>query len=466
MAEEEDSVLDAKDTGDLEPTQSDEPGTKKPTPFKVKVKKYWSTKTAGTSMGRALIVQSLGPNGEEIFNHLGSALARHYGDAKAEQIRTDLLKIALKTKILFDENYLNPQSLATADKPFRDFCFQAVKDLNSEVQTPGKVDATEMIKTMQTLKTAVLAIYEPLIKAKNLQKLEGLFLHLGEEEFLRQVLNERAFAETRNVLRKGLEPMAALLEKFDEAAVSKQRQLCKSWNCPAYEIKSKGLFRGMGYCAKHHSERFGPIVSEPQLKMFLEHKFLTVQLVDFLQNKLLRVLAPSGSQESKSETFDDVLKEIRFEAVPSNEVAVFRSSFYGAPVENPSPLLLHYYYFHEAVKQFEQIGSKALRTSRVNQIEKKFLNPTSSARFVWLPSDVRSEIFQAISDSRVSKSLFDKADQFSLGVLDKIFSEFIKTVYYERAVVSVTLPPDVEIQAGDAAAAGRVSIYKHEEKKE
>lgn len=434
--------------------------SKRQTPLKVKLKKYWSTKTAGTAIGRALIVQSLGPNGEDIFNRLKDSLMKHYGEAKAESIRTDLLKIALKTKILFDENYLNPTTLAPANKPFRDFCFQAVKDLNAELTKPGKVDVSELIKTLETLRTAVLRIYEPLIKPRNLTMLDSLFVNLSDETFLKLLLNNAGMTETRAILRKGLEPMAALLDKFDEGG-STQKQLCKSWNCPHLEVKSKGFFRGMGYCPRHHIERFGMVISEPNLKVFLEHKFLSVQLVDFLQNKLMYVIPPDVDEKSPAEK---IISRIEFGVLQTSNITMYRASFYGAPIENPSPLLLHYYYFHEAIKQFEQIGSKGLRTSRVTQLEKKFLNPSNSGRYVWLPAPIMNDIQYAISESKVSKSLFEKADQFAIGVMDRVFQEFIKTVYYERAVVTVTLPPDVEIPSVDTPKT-RASVLRFEDEK-
>jgi hypothetical protein len=397
------------------------------TPMLVKMKKFMSSKTASSSIGQSVIVQSLGDNGEEIFLLLKLALKEHFGVKRSEDIITDCLIIALKTKILLDEKILTYNHLAPAEKQARDFCFQAVKDLQIAKDFPGKVDVKNISLTIKNFRSAIVQVLEPFIRSKNLQKVDKVLSAFAELPFLDYLLNSAKSEQSRGVFQRGLDPMLAMLELFDENFLNERKSYCKSFNCSELEIKSKGLFKGMGYCAKHHFERFGSVYSAPKLSLFLDYKFLSIHLVDFLQNKLLFV------KPIESAGF-----EIK-ESTPSQNVNL-RASVVGLNVSNPIPLVLHYYYFHESLKQYEQLNSKPVRASRIKQLEKKFLNSTFSGRYVWLPDSIKTELNLCISQGKFPKTLYSRAHQFTLQILESIFPDFTSTVYYEKAVLSITLP--------------------------
>jgi hypothetical protein len=257
-----------------------------------------------------------------------------------------------------------------------------------------------------------------------------MFSLFAKEAFLDYLLNDAKAQPSRAVFQKGLAPMLTVLELFDDSFMSEKRNVCKSFNCSEFEVKSKGLFKGMNYCAKHHMERFGSVASSPTLEIFLDYKFLSIELVDFLQKRLFRVNPLSA----------DSLGD-EFEIIESQETRGInlRASVVGLNSSNPVPLVLHYYYFHESVKQYEQLTSKSLRSVRIRQFEKKFLNPTNSGRYVWFPDEIRSELLESLHSGRSSKQLFSRADTFSLSILSRIFPIFTHSKYYEKAVISVTL---------------------------
>ncbi len=62
---------------------------------------------AGTKAGRKVIVSAIGEEGEVIIDKIKAIAEKYDSHEVAKQMKQDLLKMALKVKLLFDENILN-----------------------------------------------------------------------------------------------------------------------------------------------------------------------------------------------------------------------------------------------------------------------------------------------------------------------------------------------------------------------
>jgi hypothetical protein len=183
----------------------------------VRIKKHLSTKTADSSLGRSLIIQSLGPHGEELFFTLFDSIRVHFGEKISLELQADLLKISLKTKILFDEKILTPETFSPLDKPVRDYFFQVLRDLSIKEELKDQsifVSPDEIIRTIEPVRKAVVEIFSSRIKPRNVDKIKSLFDHFYSKEYLAKLLNDKAFSEARQALK-----MASLFSGFSSEFV-------------------------------------------------------------------------------------------------------------------------------------------------------------------------------------------------------------------------------------------------------
>lgn len=151
--------------------------------MRVSTKKFLSSKAANNSAAQALVISSLGVNGEEIFDHIGIALTSFYGEEQTERILTDTLRMALKTKVLIDEKLLTDKDSQVIEGPLRKMSFQMVKDFSAEEEKRDD-DVTLLTHTISVFQEAVVPRFQPHIQTKNLETLSGLFDKFKNTEFL------------------------------------------------------------------------------------------------------------------------------------------------------------------------------------------------------------------------------------------------------------------------------------------
>ena len=73
-----------------------------------KAKKKFASKFAKSKVGKNLITKTLGPSGETYMNYLGQLLTLYYSKDQSKKMISNVYKIAVKIKIMYDEvsNYI------------------------------------------------------------------------------------------------------------------------------------------------------------------------------------------------------------------------------------------------------------------------------------------------------------------------------------------------------------------------
>jgi hypothetical protein len=211
--------------------------------------------------------------------------------------------------------------------------------------------------------------------------------------------------------------LATALDKLD-ASSGGPRQKCRVWNCQVPEIKSKGLFRGIGYCPKHHFQKFSAIVTSPDLENILSHKFLAVEFVEYIQKKWL--------------VLDD----------EENVISDASGSTTSVLIQQSTPYLQHYYHFLDACKQYDALGAKNLKEARSHQVFSRYLDRRTAYRYVQLPKSLLDEMNVEMKEHPGSKTLFHNASKYSMEVLNKSFEGFLGSAFYDRALTAITMPDE------------------------
>lgn len=218
--------------------------------------------------------------------------------------------------------------------------------------------------------------------------------------------------ETRAVLRLGLQPLVDVMQMFDMS--NKSPEKCKVLECTLMEVKSKGFFIGRGYCKDHYTERMQPLIDSPCLLQYLEYPFLSVHFVDYIIHK--------GFYVSES---GDVL-----EGCAENQIA-------------SSAVAMNYLNFYQAMNRYLDIGASGILVSRAEMILRNYTEQGSTKR-VWLPVSIVEGVHETLKKKKLlAKHVFAEATDYTVEILEKMFVQFVRSSFFERATSSITVPTDI-----------------------
>eukprot|EP00475_Leptophrys_vorax_P022379 TRINITY_DN30458_c0_g1_i1.p1 TRINITY_DN30458_c0_g1~~TRINITY_DN30458_c0_g1_i1.p1 ORF type:complete len:395 (-),score=127.79 TRINITY_DN30458_c0_g1_i1:72-1256(-) len=360
----------------------------------VRAKKGLSSKVSSSKIGRKVIVQLYGDDGEQLFHGIKAAASKFYGADTGEEIEKAVLKFVMKVKILFDENLVNAQNTEELQDPTFKFVFQFLHDL--EMSHATQVTAAHSSRALTHVVELASIVFAPHMQKKNIDKFSEMFLKLANADFLNQLLNAAEFTE----LRAQVYSMLKILSSNVRLRSSHQVSYCMSANCNQIAVRSLGFFRGCGYCVGHHIAYFRPVFESPGL-----HRFLY--------------------DERNAKFFFDFLKDLEYESKDDSA--------------------LRHYNFLTTASEFANTTAKSGRLRSANLIVKKFFVADAPQS---LPLDLKfkEEIINKIAsrtedDARLPTDFFAEAIDLSFAELNKIFSEqFLKSVHFDRFKVTFTVP--------------------------
>lgn len=104
--------------------------------FGLRVKKFLSSASAGSALGRRLISQAIGDEGNLLIHSIKAAAARDVGIDKARELKQQLLKIALKVKVLQDERLLLKKDMCNLQEPLNALALRLHDGLKPTVNSP------------------------------------------------------------------------------------------------------------------------------------------------------------------------------------------------------------------------------------------------------------------------------------------------------------------------------------------
>jgi len=117
---------------------------------------------------------------------------------------------------------------------------------------------------MEAMLTTLL---RPLIKEKNLKKVNEVMGYFGSKQFLDLFVNDQNFHEFKATLHKNLK--ALIKERLEDVEFMPPPRACKVHTCTSEALDEDGKFAGSQYCAPHHEEQYKALLKEPNVHHFL-----------------------------------------------------------------------------------------------------------------------------------------------------------------------------------------------------
>ena len=390
-----------KDEDEVQLSEDDEvedPSSPRKQSLLLRTKKFLSTKTAGNKLGKKAILQAIGEEGEGLFKAFTGSISLFYGATQGKKFTSDLLAIVLKVKILIDEEILKLEMLKDTEELTHSFVFDVQQNFDracSDVKH-DPIDPKQACATLVKLKEAWTGIFSKMMQEKNVNKLKCVVDMVSNLEFMKAVLNKPEYSSFRVDINNFLKQ---LLESVQ--VDSKIERACRYANCPNLALKSKGLFRSIGYCKVHHLDNFKPIFETPILHHFL------------------------FEGEQSSLYFLDFLKSLQEEEKEENPLVVFS--------------------FLSNLEQWRSISNKEMKFKRAQIMADKFLAQGSSSCLFCVPIEVRESLLKDLSGkdpktARLGYEYFDSIRTACLKVMEGYFERFRKSKVWDRFVVSFQIP--------------------------
>jgi hypothetical protein len=360
----------------------------------IRAKKNISSRISEIKFSRSMIFQFAGNDADFIANGIFDALKVFFGEEKAEYLEKAVCKCILKLKVLIEERVITDEILKEFEDPIAELVFQWMVQLN--ISDGLSNNSVPICRIWNRIVELAEIHFEKVMKKQNVELFADSFRELARTNFILFFLKNKDFVEIRKKLYSSLEFLVEHLHFF----ASSPNATCMSGNCTALSLRSFGLFRSCGYCAKHHSEYFKATFEDPQLYRFISDNRNSVFFVDFLKD---------FEQETKSDSY------------------------------------LKYYNFILASNEYMTTNGKQLRLRVALQIIKKFFLSDSS-QYIGVDLDLQKEITQRIaeiseSEIRLPTDLFSSIMESSYSELNAVFKNFFLTSnHYKRFVLTFTIP--------------------------
>jgi len=129
------------------------------------------------------------------------------------------------------------------------------------------VDVTPVALKFAQMEAMLTNLLRPLIKERNLQKVNEVLGYFGSKSFLEMFVNNPDYHEYKATLHKNLK--ALIKERLEDVDIMPPPRQCKATNCNGEALDEDGKFAGSQYCAPHHEEQYKRLLKDPDVHHFL-----------------------------------------------------------------------------------------------------------------------------------------------------------------------------------------------------
>jgi len=199
---------------------------------------------------------------------LQNAAIKHIGEAKAKALVENVYVLACKAKVLYDAKMITPANTREFTNPINQLAIGIFQLLENRKKSPTKpVDVTPVALKFAQMEAMLTNLLRPLIKEKNLQKVNEVIGYFGSKNFLEMFVNDPEYHEFKATLHKNLK--ALIKERLEDVDIMPPPRQCKANNCNGEALDEDGKFAGSQYCATHHEEQFKRLLKDPDVHHFL-----------------------------------------------------------------------------------------------------------------------------------------------------------------------------------------------------
>jgi len=176
--------------------------------------------------------------------------------------------LACKAKILYDAKMITPANTREFTNPINQLAIGIFQVLETRKKQPTKpADVTPVALKFAQMEAMLTSLLRPLIKEKNLQKVNEVLGYFGSKQFLEMFVNDPSYHEFKTTLHKNLK--ALIKERLEDVDFMPPPRQCKAPHCASEALDEDGKFAGSQYCAPHHEEQYKALVKNPNVHHFL-----------------------------------------------------------------------------------------------------------------------------------------------------------------------------------------------------
>jgi len=169
------------------------------------VKKGIASKTADSSVGKAIMKKIVNEETTTLINSLKALVAIESGSTKkADEMEKNIIKIAVKAYILVDNKDIKGEQFLVADKPLRDAFNLLVKVFNGRQKARKErvIEALQRVEIdLKKAETVITQLLAPHLGGKNMIRLTSIFQTVANVKFLETVFyNESVEQELEKLI--------------------------------------------------------------------------------------------------------------------------------------------------------------------------------------------------------------------------------------------------------------------------
>eukprot|EP00808_Paulinella_micropora_P027657 g30567.t1 len=375
----------------------------------VTVKKGIASKVLSTKKGRNEVLKFLGPMGTALIEVTESLFVKHLGKKDGEEKKADLIKLAAKGKILWDEKSLKEEKVVPLRDPLILLAYLFLEWLSPahKLRMPPKDLQQELQAQLTETHRLGMEIIKPLMAEKNSSKVTRLYEVISSKEFLDKLREDPEYAAEKDVALQNLEAILSVLP--GAAVIAETRAPCIKSGCFSRKVpKEEGAdekgstnFKGSDLCALHHYLTYSVNLEKPEFMLWLRE--------DLLRNEM----RPYYISKRKEVGLD----------------------------------------FLHALTGYRSIANKEMRHIRAEKIMDKFIK----SKAVVLSDATEKAIQTALEGKNVaSTSLFSDASQEVIAQLSKEFKDgYLASEEFKQLKELKTLPEHIRTKVAEQHANAR-----------
>jgi hypothetical protein len=394
---------------------SEEEGKDKKSSWALRMKKHLASKGASLDLGKKAVNQFLGEEGVLLLDSLKSAATKDVGEKKAQELYTDIFKMAFKMKFLFDEGLVQNKDVLHFSDPLNHLGVMLVEYLDysaedakeQKKQSGAHNPASRLCAAVSRMRDMTVDLVAEYMQDKNIEKLKGLFNYFGGEHFVALIRTDK-LAEERQAMYRSLSIYLKPIVEAWRASEAPPPRACQEPDCKESRIRPAKGFAGSKYCARHHEARFEAVYLDPKLDLFLT--------------------APGSHHTGATLLFSQYI-------LSQPEYAQMGSLWFAI----------------EGIKDFE---NPKLRKKRARIIFDKYLNKDFPEGMIpGLDQKIIDELERKIDMEHPPKNLFQTVQAQLMTQLKKLFRMFIASSFFYSYAESLITPDSVRSQNGLASRA-------------
>jgi hypothetical protein len=173
----------------------------------LKQKKGFASKAATSTMGKALLKKFLDKETRTLLVTLKKLIAQVDGSKKASQINKNIIKIAVKVVVLYQDKKVTETSFESLKGNFRRIC-STIKN-NWRTKQINEKTCERLLEQMTQFEKGLIRILKPHITKHTEKRIEDTFQYLANTQFILKASKLADFEKVVYVLSYYLEQTAA-----------------------------------------------------------------------------------------------------------------------------------------------------------------------------------------------------------------------------------------------------------------